>query len=339
MIICFHHSDLDGMGVKLLTMLYAQKRGLKCETHVCDYTYVDEVIGKVYNSHKLSEIDEVIMADISPTGKGVEYLDSWHKNNIPVRLRDHHKTAEHLNSYPWAMVCERFEGVEHCGTWLLAHDTGFEDIIGKSIINSFVYAVDSWDTWRWKKTNDLIAKNLNAVFQILEEDDFTNYMLKIFENTGLMTENVLFDSYGWTLIEVHDRQVRKAANECIKNMWLMDLKIPHKTDLYKTAVVFATQDISDIGDIILSEYPEIDIVMLVSFPRAISYRTQKKLDIPLSDVAKFMTGSGGGHPQSAGSTISAKQFNKFFKKNLEYLSGNTKGIEFLNLRLAFTDKE
>lgn len=343
MIICFHHSDLDGMGVKLLTLLYAQERGIECETYKCDYTYVDDVLETVHKNHQYEDIDEIIMADISPAGKGIECLNDWYEHKIPVRLRDHHKTAEHLNSYPWAMVMERFEGVERCGTWLLSHDTGFRDIINREFVDVFVQAVDSWDTWKWKKTNDIAAKNLNGIFQILGEEDFTKYMLDVFGDIDLIsndlniTADMLFNPYGKALIEAHERQVRKAANKCIKDMWVMDLKIPRKSNPYKTAIVFASQDLSDIGDIILTQFPEIDIVMLVSFPKTISYRTQKRLDIPLGDIAKYMTGSGGEHPQAAGSTISEKQFNKFFRKTMENLSCNTKGIEFINLKTF--DKE
>lgn len=333
MIICFHHSDLDGMGVKLLTMLYAKQCGLECETYKCDYTDVDDIIRNVYNSHTMNEVDEVIVGDISPSGIGVVYLDSWDKNGILVRLRDHHKTAEHLNKYAWAVVQEKFEGVERCGTWLLSQDTDFHKLISEKIVEIFVQVVDSWDTWKWKKSNDIAAKNLNAIFQILGETDFTEYMLNIFDdidpisNKFKITKDMLFNVDGRTLIKVHERQVRKSANKCIKDMWTLDLKVPKKSTYYKTAIIFASNDLSDIADIILSEHPEIDILMMISFPKSISYRTQKKLDIPLGDIAKYITGSGGGHPQSAGSTISERQFYKTFKKTLETLSSNPKGLE------------
>lgn len=46
----------------------------------------------------------------------------------------------------------------------------------------------------------------------------------------------------------------------------------------------------------------------------------------------MVTGKGGGHPQSAGSTISAKVFSKTFERTLKTMSGNLKGLEFNNLK-------
>lgn len=326
-IFIFHHSDLDGMGVKILASKYAEEKGFEYETHKCNYNDVDQIVCDTLKEVSTSDIEEVIIGDISVNEQTAEFLDHLFYSGVAMRLRDHHATAEWLNKYPWAKVQERdTDGIERCGTWLLSSDSCFDNI--RELMGSFIYEVDMWDTWKWKSVNDINATNLNALFQILGEEDFTNYILSIDCAGDLFTE------YGKTMIEAHERQVKKVAENCEAHMWVMDLSIPNKSNSYKTGVVFCNHDISDVGNLILDKHPELDILMLVSNPKSISYRTQKHLDVPLGDVAKMITGSGGGHPMAAGSVISPKQFQKAFLKTLGIFSGNRTDLKFTGLSLA-----
>ena len=90
-------------------------------------------------------------------------------------------------------------------------------------------------------------------------------------------------------------------------------------------------DISDVAEYILTNHPEIDFLMLCGMPRSISFRTQKQLPISLAYVAKYMTGSGGGHPQASGAVLTAGQFKDMFTSNLNILSGGSVGIHNLGL--------
>ncbi len=87
--------------------------------------------------------------------------------------------------------------------------------------------------------------------------------------------------------------------------------------------------IGDIADKILTNHPELDILMIMSFPRSISLRTQKQLDIPLGDLAKLLTGSGGGHPRSAGATISKRKMTKLLKQGVASFSNEKVTIKSL----------
>lgn len=328
----FHHSDLDGMGVKVVGIREAQLQGLDYETFKCNYTDVNEIVRKRLNE-SLEDVQEIVIGDISVDADTAVILDkTCEEQGIDLILRDHHATAEHLNQYDWALVREHDDkGVPYCGTWLLGE--AFLQVFEE--FEAFIKTVDDWDTWKWTKNGNNTAKDLNALFQVIGEERFTEYILRLYE--GEITDPVqLFNPWAASIIEAHDLFVDKTAKGCENSMWTMELKVPHKRHSYKTGVIFANHDLSDIANIILAKHPELDILMIISYPKTISYRTRKSLDIPLGDLAQMITGKGGGHPQSAGSTISPRVFGKTLERTLRTMSGNMKGLEFTNLKY---DKE
>lgn len=323
----FHHSDLDGMGVKIVAIRAAQLQDMEYETFKCNYTDVNEIVRQRL-SEDLSDVYEIIIGDISVDPETAVLLDKVCKENIiSLTLRDHHATANHLNQYEWSFVSEHLDGVPYCGTWLVAQTV--PEVLEE--FEAFIQTVDDWDTWKWVKNGNNTAKDLNALFQVIGEERFTEYILRLYEGT-ISDPIQLFNSWAASIVEAHDLFVEKTAKNCESSMWTMELKVPLKQHSYKTGVIFANNDLSDIANIILSKHTELDILMIMSYPKTISYRTRKSLDIPLGDLAQMITGKGGGHPQSAGSTISPKVFGKTFERALKSMSGNLKGLEFNNLK-------
>lgn len=326
-ILIFHHSDLDGMGVKIVAIRAAQLQEMEYETFKCNYTDVNEIVRERL-SKGLAGVTDIVLGDISVDADTAVILDeACSCHNVNLILRDHHATAEHLNMYDWALVREHKDGTPYCGTWLLAEV--FPEVADE--FQAFIQTVDDWDTWKWTKNGNNTAKNLNALFQVIGEERFTEYILRLYEGT-ITDPAQLFNSWAASIVEAHDLFVEKTARNCENSMWTMDVKVPLKQNTYKTGVIFANNDLSDIANIILAKHPELDILMIISYPKTISYRTRKSLDIPLGDLAQMVTGKGGGHPQSAGSTISAKVFSKTFERTLKTMSGNLKGLEFNNLK-------
>lgn len=323
----FHHSDLDGMGVKIVAIRQAQLQEMEYETFKCNYTDVNEIVRQRI-SESLDDVVEIVIGDISVDENTAVILHTTcFRQNIKLTLRDHHATAEHLNKYDWAVVREHKDGVPYCGTHLLAEE--FPEVFNE--FQAFIQTVDDWDTWKWVKNGNNTAKDLNALFQVIGEERFTEYILRLYEGT-ISDPIQLFNSWAASIVEAHNLFVEKTAKNCENSMWTMELKVPLKQRSYKTGIIFANNDLSDIANIILSKHPELDILMIMSYPKTISYRTRKSLDIPLGDLAQMITGKGGGHPQSAGSTISPKVFGKTFERALKSMSGNLKGLEFSNLK-------
>lgn len=359
-ILVFHHSDLDGMGVKLIGMLYARVNNLEVETFKCDYGDVDQII-----SDRIQDLESVVMiliGDISVQSENLaEKLNEIHKQ-IPVHLRDHHATATWLNKYRWAKVREKDdEGVYRCGTYWTAKAfmTFITSNYPDSSIKEFVNLVDLYDTWKWMDDpeNPIIqADNLNSVFKMIGEEKFTDLML------GKLTQGQpIFDDLANTLIEVRTRQIKSKAQRLEKNMkeYNLSYRIKSKDQLYellkyyedtygkessmlkdayqkfyvgydevfKVGIVFEGADISDVGNIILGNRPDLDILIFVSLPKLMSYRTRKNLSIPLGLMSKYITGFGGGHAQAAGGSIHPDLYDKILRQIIPSLTAEIKEVQ------------
>ena len=339
-ILIFHHSDLDGIGVKIVGIRVAQMEGKEYETYKCNYNDVNNIIRDRLNKG-LDGVDTILIGDISVDQYTAQLLEDTRKTyDIDLMLRDHHATAEWLDkAYEWAFVAEKLDEVPYCGTYLLARE--FPAVMNE--LKVFVDTVDDWDTWKWTKNNNEDAKKLNGLLQVVGEERFTDYILhNVYEENKkigciISDSSDLFDTWASSMVEAHDLFVQKTAKNCAKNMFTTT--VTARNHVYLTGVVFCNSDISDVANDILDNHPELDILMLVGFPRNISFRTHKELDVPLGDIAKMMTGSGGGHPQAAGSVISKKQFTAamayFLHNTTSY--NDEKGLYFSPLEL--NDKE
>lgn len=326
----FGHNDLDGVGVQILGRMYAEYAGYEAEIHQCTYTTINNEVMQMMEEVPASQIHTIIIGDISVNQATGHQLDSYCKaNHLPVILRDHHATAEHLNQYEWAEVHEKdTKGVLRCGTyWLWEY---LMEVAPEAFakMETFVKVVDSWDTWKWKTDNiGIYAKYLNALHKIQGAKKFTEYIMNL-DMKHIYKPAELFDTYAEILVKTHEEIALHTARSCEESLWVTQIvfKIPHKNKrvFFTMGVVFCNNDISEVADYILTKHPELDFIMIGNLPKAFSLRTQKTLPIALGDIAEMLTGSGGGHPFSAGATITAKQFQKGFYEFMVSLSKTPK---------------
>ena len=351
----FHHSDLDGMGVKILGMLIGRAKGYNAEdiqTYKCNYGDIDQIIQKRLDGNSPENdgfIDEILIGDISVQSKEMaETLNNmYYEFDLRLNLLDHHATAMWMNEYEWAKVREvDGGGVARCGTYWVFEEfkqlLSAHDMINDAVLK-FVDLVDEYDTWRWmndKENPNTDADKLNNVFKMMYEERFTEYMINIIDE-----DYDLFDETADMLCEVRNNQLDHRASQLDDDMWIGDYKFSmkygdgvyeevmsyynehrreddkvgaekrwydefwsrihnssyHKT--FKVGVVYYNHDISDIGNRLLTKHPELDFIIFVCLPGMMSYRSAKELAIPLGIIAKYTTGSGGGHPESAGGKI------------------------------------
>lgn len=339
----FHHTDLDGMGVKLLGTLYAKAKGISFSTYKCGYRQINT---GVQAALKQDDIEEIIIGDISVNEETAELVDQVVRAGVKVRLYDHHESALPLAKYSWAHVQEQDdEGIDRSGTWVMGQDPDFQSFYAA---NQFLMdTIDDWDTWNWKPKNNIVARQLNSLLDILGEDEFTEYLLKKTENP-ISSSDELFDSNIKIMLDTHRRLLEQQADTCEKNMYTLKLwtQIPiHKdgiqrrlnqTVCLKTGMIFVQSSVSEMGDIILDRNPDLDVLMMIIFPNTISWRTQKQLPISLGRLAKRATGWGGGHPSAAGSTISYSVFQDMISEFME--NSFRDNLEFSNLTSPYIRK-
>ena len=339
----FHHTDLDGMGIKIMGLLYAMQKGLPCRTCACSYASVNANVCQAIKN--TADVEEIIIGDISVNEDTAERLEDVYRDGTPVRLRDHHDSADWLNKYEWARVKEYDDGgISRCGTWWLAQDEDMKGVADK--IPLIINAIDEWDTWRWKNSGDDTAKNLNSLLSILGQDDFVNWVMSSYKTFDTV-EN-MFGEEEKIMLWTYHRQLQYQVEMCEKFMYTMNLwtEIPmHKDGVQRklkktiklvTGIVFSNTDLSAIGDMILDRHPELDILMVIAFPGTISWRTQKDLPISLAKIAKRATGKGGGHPSAAGSTIGFTAFKDMLIRFMD--STFSTSLDFSNLKSSWERK-
>lgn len=319
----FAHNDLDGVGVQIIGRKYAESQECPCEIFKCNYSEVnhevENLLKREYKRH-YAGIQEILIGDISVNSHVAELLNRAYKSGVPVILRDHHATAEWLNMYEWAMVAEKDPmGVPYCGTFLLAKE--FPEVFKE--FDVFIRTVDSWDTWKWKAEGNINAKRLNALYKIMGVNQFTQYIFNL-DHSKIEDSNGLFTDYAKALVYAHEMLVNKTAASCEEHLWVssMGFKVSNKVyrKQFKVGIAFCNNDISEVADYILDRHPELDFVMIGNLPNAFSFRTQKQLAIPLGEIAKQITGSGGGHPHAAGAIIQEEDFQKGLFKLLKSCS-------------------
>ena len=319
----FYHVDLDGAGVALLSLMYSLNKKVPVRSRCCSYGSINTAVTSILNN---PDIGEIIIGDLSVNKSVAEQLDKVYKSDIPVRLRDHHSTALHLNQYEWALVKESDDkGVPRSGTWWLSQDTDFLSYYEEYKL--LIHMIDDYDTWKWKSTGDDIPNRLNALFNILGTDGFINYIMS---NPPAQVPSELFTDEANIMIDTYFRVIEAEvshleARMCTANMWVtsdgQEVKL-------RVGIVFLSGHISEVADLILNRHSEIDVLMLICYPFSISWRTIKNLPVSLGTVASLAVGKGGGHPKAAGVSIPRNVFSDMYTKFLE--SNFPNGIEFTN---------
>ena len=72
---------------------------------------------------------------------------------------------------------------------------------------------------------------------------------------------------------------------------------------FTAGVVYLDRNLSDVGNTLSENHPELDFIILVSMPKTISFRCIKDLPVPLGIIANYFGGNGGGHPKAAGCVL------------------------------------
>jgi oligoribonuclease NrnB/cAMP/cGMP phosphodiesterase (DHH superfamily) len=98
------------------------------------------------------------------------------------------------------------------------------------------------------------------------------------------------------LLEVEEDRIKKYIDKVSKKV------IPAKIENYNAGVVFAEQYISELGNAIAEQNPNLDFIAIVNVGGGgISYRRREGIDIDLGQLVKVF--GGGGHPSAAGSSL------------------------------------
>lgn len=293
------HDDLDGIGVKIVgKSIFEEYKDVNV-----DYisSSLDTIDGKLQQAIKSGKYRVIIMADASPNDESVELINKYIEDGHEFVLLDHHKTALHLNKYPWATIKVETNGKKHCGTELLneyflniPHKRDFNK---SNFIPKFVEVVRKYDTWEWFYEGYNEANDLNTLYYFLGQERFEQEML---DAIRWNYDSVIPDKFKNTIntIKKIDRDYIEDKKHQIKRVKYNDTNI---------AVVFADKCSSVLGNEICQENDDIDFCCIVDLNTNKCSLRSKVSKTDVSIIAKNY--NGGGHTNAAGFTFKSIKDN------------------------------
>ena len=326
----FTHNDLDGIGCEILGRLAFTNIDV---TTVRNPNEASIKVGEFVSNGEFLNYDKIFITDISVDEATANLIDDLEWESHRFALLDHHGTADYLNKYEWASVQVKGRMGKEAGTNLffeyLVMSGFFVRENYRDALTIFVEKVRRYDCWEWKDIyNDEEALELNTLFFLLGRKDFVNNYIRKFKNINpfIVREGSwiqMFDKSDRTIIEVDNRKKDAYIKRKEKQM------IAKKLLGHKVGVVFAEQYISELGNVLSENNPDLKFIIMIDMgSRKVSYRTVHN-DIDLGrNIAQVF--GGGGHAKASGSTFSSKVADHTF--NLVF------GLGLIGFVKKFLDK-
>ncbi len=306
------HDDLDGVSCGIV--LESAKGSWLSEINYRNYDDIDQSIRSLIESERHKEFDRIFMTDIS--FKKNDEIIKLINDNIKDKfiLLDHHKTAEWLNEYEWAMVKTELNGRLTCGTELVFQymkDTNRIDMSSniKFLFEEFVEMVRLYDTFDFKRVIADMPADITAIDEEMAEkfnravasEELNTYMhfVGLFNFNDEMIDNIYCQDM---IITPEMEGIISCLNA--QKMEYVKQKITeyeYTNELFEgycVALVYAEKYASDIGYRINIADNSMDFVAIVDPSKnTISLRSRDG-GVDVGEVAKKY--GGGGHKNAAG---------------------------------------
>ena len=311
------HNDLDGAGVRVVYELANWHRKDKVHIIHADNGEVDQKVKELLDSGNTDpETTTICFGDICASREVLIRLSE----DYTIMIWDHHRTNSWAKEIvPSAeIISELVNGKLESGTSLIYNyyrnlsgkrPSGKENIYISSqqshkYLRKFVETVQSYDTYAWKASNNMEAKNLQVLFSLLGMEKFVAKYVAKFMDLG--DDAPLIEENDMRFISSKIDQEQSSIDRVkIEDVMVVDLRG------YKCAVRFSNggMNVSELSFQFLSRHPEIDIFIGVDVGNGgFAYRTIKDNIDTGAIFAKSL--GGGGHPKASGSPIAKDTMEK-----------------------------
>ena len=170
--------------------------------------------------------------------------------------------------------------------------------------SEFANIVRKYDTWLWKtKYNDIFPKRLNDLLYIYGGDKFFSIIID-----RLLLGKDLIINEDYCILRIKEEEVKKYIETKEANMKKVEI------NGLTAGIVFAESNISELGNVICENNPDIDFAMIINIDKSISFRTVKD-NVDVSEIAKSL--NGGGHKKAAGAPILEEIKDRLIKELLK----------------------
>lgn len=284
-----HIADADGITPIILTDLVFDDY----EYHLLEPSEVDEYMLDCFDNKLFDEYDYIFVTDLCFTDKIASMIDNMELKN-KIHVLDHHYSRLELNKYDFIDVVDEKNGKKESGTSLYYKyllNNYPNELLSKNSINTLVDLVRSGDTWEWKKTNNIDARNISTLLANYGIDRYVEKYTKFIRDN----DEFYFDDIDNTIIEIDNRRRDEYIKNCIDKVIIKDIKG------YRVGIIFAELYRSELGNDLAEYYKdEIDFIMIINMNRSISFRGIKD-EFNLGEIAHLL--DGYGHKLAAGAPL------------------------------------
>lgn len=299
----FTHNDLDGVGCGILAKIaFGDKVDIRYNSVMGLDFQVERFLEKA--NEKTLEDDFLFITDLSVNSENASKMNDFYNQGGKVELIDHHKSALHLNDFPWGKVTVEYEDGRLASATSLFYEylvkEGFLE--ESSSLGEFVELVRQYDTWEWDRNNNTNAKQLNDLFFMMSIDEFEEKMTtRIQENPKFE-----FDDFERKLLELEEekmeRYIRRKKRELVQ-IFISD---------FCAGIVHAESYHSELGNELGKENPHLDYIAILNMGgKKISFRTIHDY-VDVSAVADQF--GGGGHAKAAGCSLTDEAYKLYVQQ-------------------------
>ena len=295
------HTDMDGISPIILMNLTNRKFEYKS----IEINEVEKTFEELLESD-LSIYENIYVTDLTIPESIYEKLKDY--NNIKVF--DHHETHLYANKYPFAKVKIEDNGRLTCGTELFYNY--LKDIykeLDTPLIRHYVDLVRQNDTWDY--TDLEFAKKVGSLPFLYGKIDFIKSITKRLKKEKEKFELTAFEKRYTKIQEQELERYLKSKEKYLKKYIINN---------YKVGVVFAENNISELGNYLSLTYPDLDLIAIIKNCEKISYRTRHD-NVRCNDFAAIY--NGGGHQKASGSGMSEEDRQHI----IEYYFKDVKRLE------------
>jgi oligoribonuclease NrnB/cAMP/cGMP phosphodiesterase (DHH superfamily) len=298
----FTHNDLDGIGCSIVAR-FAFGENVEVRFNSVDglNREVERFLERRKRKRKKNEF--LFITDLSVHEANGNRLTEFVQSGNNVKLIDHHKSALHLNQYPWAAVNVTYEDGRLASATSLFYDYLHQQgwIRPTETLNQFVELVRQYDTWEWEANDNPQAKRLNDLFFMWSIDEFEDKMLERLKVQGGFS----FNEFEEKLLELEDDKIERYIRR--KKRELVQTFIENRCVGIIHAELYHSELSSELG----KENPHLDYIAILNMGgRKVSLRTIHD-EVDVSEIAGQY--GGGGHAKASGCPLTVEAYEEFVK--------------------------
>ncbi|SCA86140.1 hypothetical protein BGLY_2317 [Bacillus glycinifermentans] len=298
----YSHNDLDGVGCGIVAKTAF---GEQVEVRYNSVTGLDIQVERFLDRAKdKRKQGGLFITDLSVHQENENKLNEYAEAGGKVKLIDHHKTALHLNEYPWGLVKVEYEDGRLASATSLFYEYLAENgLIEKTkAMDQFVELVRLYDTWEWEEAGVLEAKRLNDLFFMVSIDEFEEKMIRRLKEN----DEFSFDEFEEKILDMEEekieRYIRRKRREIVQTF----------IHGHCVGIVHAESYHSEVGNELGKEFPHLDYIAILNMGgKKASLRTIHD-ETDVSEIAG--TFGGGGHAKAAGCPLTDEAFRLFVQE-------------------------